>query len=84
MTKEKQKLRETLRKLFALLGSPNKHEADTARQKIDELAAKYKMTWNDVIELVGIGAGDDDNAKTFDEFMQAMGDIGKKASLHPD
>jgi hypothetical protein len=53
MTKEKQKLRETLRKLFALLGSPNKHEADTARQKIDELAAKYKMTWNDVIELVG-------------------------------
>jgi hypothetical protein len=78
MTKEKQKLRETLRKLFALLGSPNKHEADTARQKIDELAAKYKMTWNDVIELVGIGAGDDDNAKTFDEFMQAMGDIGKK------
>jgi hypothetical protein len=78
MTKEKQKLRETLRKLFALLGSPNKNEADAARQKIDEIAAKNKMTWNDVIELVGIGGdgkkdtssdADDGAESAFDAFM---------------
>jgi hypothetical protein len=81
MTKEKQKLRETFCKLFALLGSPNEHEANAARQKINELAAKHKMTWNDVIELVGIGAGEsDDNASTFDEFMEAMAKAGKKQS----
>jgi hypothetical protein len=79
MTKEKEKLKETFCKLFALLGSPNEHEASAARQKINELAAKHKMSWNDVIELVGIGASEgDDNAGIFDEFMQAMGDAGKK------
>jgi hypothetical protein len=62
MTKEKQKLRQTFCKLFALLGSPNKNEADTARQKINELAAKHKMSWNDVIELVGIGAAEGDDS----------------------
>jgi hypothetical protein len=82
MTKEKQKLRETLRKLFALLGSPNKNEADSARQKIDDLAAKHKMSWNDVIELVGIGgngkkdtSSDADGAESaFDAFM----DVGNQ------
>ena len=65
------KLRETLRKLFAMLGSPNEHEKNVARQKIDEIAAKHKMSWNDVLELVGIGdSGKDDTARLFEELLK--------------
>jgi hypothetical protein len=65
------KLRETLRKLFAMLGSPNEHEKNIARQKIDELAAKHKLSWNDVLELVGIGGGGkDDTARFFEELLK--------------
>jgi hypothetical protein len=78
MTKEKEKLKETFCKLFALLGSPNKNEADTALKKIHELATKHKMSWNDVIELVGFSAsGSNDNASAFEEFM-------KEADRNPD
>ena len=50
------KLRDRLLKLHALLGSDNAGERDTARIKIDELLAKHKKTWNDLLELL---AGDD-------------------------
>jgi hypothetical protein len=79
MTKEKEKLRETFCKLFALLGSSNENEADTARKKIHELAIKHKMTWNDVIELVGFSTKDAASAdadgeaeSAFDAFMNQM------------
>jgi len=68
------KLRETLRKLFAMLGSSNEHERNVALQKIDEIAAKHKMSWNDVLELVGIGGkseGKNDTANLFEELLKA-------------
>jgi hypothetical protein len=80
MTKEKEKLKETFCKLFALLGSDNENEADTARKKIRELATKNKMSWNDVIELVGFNStkdaasadADGEAESAFDAFMNQM------------
>jgi hypothetical protein len=37
MKKAREKLRDTLRKLFALMGSDNEHESTSAKQKIHEL-----------------------------------------------
>jgi hypothetical protein len=44
--------RERLRKLFALLGSNNASERETAHTKIDDILRKYKRSWNDLLELV--------------------------------
>ena len=49
------KLCDKLKKLHALMGSDNAAERETARQKINELLAKNKLTWND---LPGLLAGD--------------------------
>ena len=46
------KVRDKLRKLFALIGSDNAGERETARTKIDELLAKHKKTWNDLVDLI--------------------------------
>jgi hypothetical protein len=55
-----------------MLGSPNEHEKNVARQKIDALAAKHKLSWNDVLELVGISGNDgkDDTARLFEELLK--------------
>jgi uncharacterized protein DUF3631 len=50
-----EKLREKLRKLFALLGSSNAGEREAARGKIDELLARNKKNWNDLTELLRAG-----------------------------
>jgi hypothetical protein len=50
-----EKLALKIMKLFALLGSNNAGERDTARSKIDELLAQDKKTWNDVPELLALG-----------------------------
>jgi hypothetical protein len=50
------KLRDKLKKLFALLGSDNPGEREAARCKIDELLAKNKKNWNDLTELLTTGS----------------------------
>jgi hypothetical protein len=47
-----EKVRERLRKLFAMLGSSNVSERENARQKIDELLARHRKTCNDLTELM--------------------------------
>jgi hypothetical protein len=37
-----------IRQLFAMLGSPNASEAETARDKLTKLLAKHGFTWNDL------------------------------------
>jgi hypothetical protein len=46
------KVRDKLRALFAMMGSSNAQERETARQKIDELLTRYRKTWNDLTELL--------------------------------
>lgn len=49
-----------LRQLFAMLGSNNAQERETARAKIDELLAKHRKSWNDLTELMSSGTGAQD------------------------
>jgi hypothetical protein len=49
------KLRSKLTKLFAMLGSANQHESETARRLIHDLLARNKKTWNDLLELLQSG-----------------------------
>jgi hypothetical protein len=60
MTKkhDAKRFREKLGKLFALLGSSNAHESETARRKIDQLLASNRKTWNDLTELLQTGKDD--------------------------
>jgi Protein of unknown function (DUF3631) len=51
------KVLKRFRALFAMMGSSNASERETARQKIDELLTKYRKTWNDLQELLQ-GGGD--------------------------
>jgi hypothetical protein len=51
------KLRHRLKKLHALMGSDNAAERDAAWKKIDELLAKHKKSWNDLLALVSAGSG---------------------------
>lgn len=53
---KKNAIREKLRKLFALLGSANPHERETARLKIEEILRRNRKTWNDLTALL-FGAG---------------------------
>lgn len=46
------KARRRARQLFALLGSNNKGESETARQKLDELLRRHGKTWNDLLGLL--------------------------------
>jgi hypothetical protein len=50
-----EKVRDRLRKLFAMMGSNNAAEREAARQKINELLARYRKTWNDLTELMQNG-----------------------------
>ena len=52
-----------LRQLFAMLGSNNAQERETARAKIDELLAKDRKSWNDLTELMSSGTGAQDPAE---------------------
>jgi hypothetical protein len=45
-----------LRQLFAMLGSSNANERETARRMIDDLLAKHRKTWNDFVELMQSGS----------------------------
>src|SRR5262245_65764526 len=68
--KTKTKLRDTLRKLFALMGSDNANESSAAKSKIDALLKKYKLTWNDAMEIIGATAdGGPDASFLFDILM---------------
>ena len=49
-----------LRQLFAMLGSNNAQERETAHAKIDELLAKHRKSWNDLTELMSAGAATPD------------------------
>src|SRR5262245_61173591 len=67
----KTKLRDTLRKLFALMGSDNANESSAAKSKIDALLKKYKLTWNDAMEIIGATAeGGPDASFLFDVLMR--------------
>ena len=50
-----EKLRDKLTKLFAMLGSNIADEREVARCKIDDLLAKNKKNWNDLVELLSTG-----------------------------
>jgi hypothetical protein len=88
--KARDKLRDRFRKLFAMMGSDNEHESYSAKEKIHELQRKYKLSWNDVLELVGIGSngrGDGSN-RLFEELLKrtrkqadVLIDLAKAASL---
>jgi hypothetical protein len=87
----RKKLADTLRKLFALMGSDNEHESQGAKQKIHELQQKYKLSWNDVLELVGVGGNNNNGDGLNDLFEQLLKanrkqadkliDLAKEASL---
>jgi hypothetical protein len=68
------KIRNRLRRLFAMMGSSNVSERETARQKIDELLARYRKTWNDLAELLQ----DSNNASSW----QAAWDDTHSAEQH--
>ena len=77
MTTKEEKLRDKIRKLFALMGSENTAEREAARAKIVELLGKNKKTWNDLTELLATG-----NAKGWhDDEPAAVG--GGKAAPAP-
>ena len=74
---KEEKLRDKIRKLFALMGSENTAEREAARAKIVELLGKNKKTWNDLTELLATG-----NAKGWhDDEPAAVG--GGKAAPAP-
>lgn len=50
-----EKLRDKLRKLHAQLGSDNRHERDAAWNKINELLAREKKSWNDLPAILSGG-----------------------------
>src|SRR5262249_9437411 len=67
------KLRDTLRKLFALMGSDNANESSAAKSKIDALLKKYGLTWNDAMEIIGATAdGGPDASFLFDILMRGQ------------
>jgi hypothetical protein len=71
--KAKNKLRDTLRKLFALMGSDNANESSAAKSKIDALLKKYNLTWNDAMEIIGATAdGGPDASLLFDMLMRGQ------------
>jgi hypothetical protein len=72
MNKEtKTKLRDMLRKLFALMGSDNVNESNAAKSKIDALLKKYQLTWNDAMEIIGATAdAGPDASLLFDMLMR--------------
>jgi hypothetical protein len=77
MTTKEEKLRDKIRKLFALMGSENTAEREAARAKIMELLGKNKRTWNDLTECLATG-----NAKGWhDDEPAAVG--GGKAAPAP-
>jgi hypothetical protein len=45
-----------IRKLHALIGSPNAEEAEVARTKLNALLAEYALTWNDISEILAASA----------------------------
>jgi hypothetical protein len=72
--------RKRIRDLFAMMGSANKKESETAKQKLDALLKRLGKTWNDLPELIqpeesARPRADDprDNAPVspFDEFVPA-------------
>src|SRR5258705_230368 len=46
-----------IRKLFALLGSPNPNEAANAKERLLKLLAKHGLTWNDLAAVFTSGHG---------------------------
>jgi hypothetical protein len=48
-----------IRKLHALIGSPNTKEAEVARSKLNALLAEYALSWNDIPEILAASAGSD-------------------------
>jgi len=72
------KLRDRLTKLFALLGSNNAGEREAARNKIEELLAKNKKTWNDLTELLATG-----NAQGWHDAEPDVGQASGAAAARP-
>ncbi|MGO9049394.1 MAG: DUF3631 domain-containing protein [Xanthobacteraceae bacterium] len=67
-----------LKQLFAMLGSSNAQERETARAKLDELLVKNRKTWNDLTELL---AGDASESEwNVDEGDAAVGAPTKAAA----
>ena len=46
------------RQLHALMGSNNAHEAEVARNKLTQLLAEHKLTWNDLPEIFASNSAD--------------------------
>src|SRR6516164_530515 len=53
------KTRRRLRRLFALQGSDNQNERESARLRIDEILKKHRLSWTDLVELI-LNIPDDD------------------------
>jgi Protein of unknown function (DUF2786) len=64
-----------IRKLHALMGSPNEGEASAARKKLNELLAEYQLTWNDIPEL--LAASDSSSSQQAASSQQAPPDDGQ-------
>ena len=56
-----------LRHLFAMLGSSNINERETARRMIDELLARHRKNWNDLTELLQSGGASAEWRAAYDD-----------------
>jgi hypothetical protein len=72
-----QKLRERLGKLFAMLGSSNEGERETARLKIDALLERNHKNWNDLTEYLKTG-------KRSQDWKYDDGETTNKAPVYAD
>jgi hypothetical protein len=57
MTLPPPKICRRIRQLHASMGSPNAHEAATAREKLTKLLAEYSLTWNDLPTILAASEG---------------------------
>jgi uncharacterized protein (DUF1919 family) len=55
--------RKKVRKLSELMFRGNDQERETARQRLDELPTKNRMTWGDVSRLIALSHSNPDHEK---------------------
>jgi hypothetical protein len=73
--------RDRLVKLFALMGSDNQHERESARAVLDEYLRKHRKTWNDLTELLQTGSADDDDGGDADDAASSSTVTGANISV---
>ena len=68
--------RKRLEQLHRMLGSANAHEAEIARRLILEMLARYRKSWNDLMDLMRGDASDDPWEATYDDNRSAAQTAG--------